>query len=743
MTSLANASARQAIDVAEASEIARMARGGDANMISTADMQSLLGHSALVLDGQRRRPRYFDGRFLTGADLTRDQDYIRQRQADLARATGTGVVIGLQVSLGGAASGQTLVIEAGHGVTPSGDLVMVAARRAVPILDLASGARLDATLGLSVQPRAPLGRRTGLFVLALRPVEFTANPISAYPTSINGPSSIEDGDIIEATAIDLIPYPDTGGAGSLDEARRAVARQLFLGHAHGLPQNALPLAMVALDHGAVRWIDVTLVRRETGADTPLQVSMGARPRALAEAFVLQHRNHLADVLTDRSRAGQGLAFTAAQYFAALPAAGQLPAAAILPDALGFRQLWFPPSVDVDVSYVPADEIAALVEESLTLPPIDLLADPADLDATGIIVMAPVSRQRLQRFEAALTALEHPALPDPAQGIRRAPLQMLAQLSLRRAPILARAADPAATARAEQAKQETQQWHTAWAEAVAAIPLDASGTPLVWYIRRRAVAYESRMIGLAVAASGEDEALKNSVDAHLAALGLKDEVDGIVALSTPFAAARIYALLGVQRLRASTILTASAINDLMQILPVAAGNGGIGAGVPGTGVPITPLPRVALNLPRGAPLSPPAAPPAAPFATSTAIRGSFDAAALVNRAGLSRLLLARTTIRLRVPQDLLSEGDIIDIAGDYTNPDLGDGLDALTAATALPDAAQLWIGTTGRALDLDMAARRLAGDALSKFAKQVADLAADPGDDAAKALATLIASAGAA
>jgi hypothetical protein len=30
----------------------------------------------------------------------------------------------------------------------------------------------------------PLGRRTGLFILALRPVEFTANPIAAYPRSI-------------------------------------------------------------------------------------------------------------------------------------------------------------------------------------------------------------------------------------------------------------------------------------------------------------------------------------------------------------------------------------------------------------------------------------------------------------------------------------------------------------------------------------------------------------------------------
>src|SRR5215475_421894 len=99
MVSLSASSARTRIDVAAATEIARMAAVGP-NVISTDDMQSLLGHSAIVLDGLRRRPRYFDGRFLTGADLTRDQDYVRQRQADLARAGGAGVVAGLQVSEG-------------------------------------------------------------------------------------------------------------------------------------------------------------------------------------------------------------------------------------------------------------------------------------------------------------------------------------------------------------------------------------------------------------------------------------------------------------------------------------------------------------------------------------------------------------------------------------------------------------------------------------------------------------------
>src|SRR5829696_4499881 len=274
---LTASNARTRIDVAEAAEIARMARTGDPNVLSTDALQRLLGESALVLDGLRTRPRYFDGKFLTGADLTRDQDYIRQRQADLARATGTGVVAGLDVSVEGSAGGEHVVIAPGHGVTPSGDLVMITTHRRMPLLDLPASEQLDATLGLRAIPRMPLGRRTGLFLLALRPVEFSANPIVAYPTTVAGPRQIEDADVIEATAITLIPYPDTGGAATLAEARRYLARKLFLGEAAGLPQDALPLAMVAVERGTVRWVDVAMVRRETGADTPIAVSMGLAP----------------------------------------------------------------------------------------------------------------------------------------------------------------------------------------------------------------------------------------------------------------------------------------------------------------------------------------------------------------------------------------------------------------------------------------------------------------------------------
>ena len=702
-------SGRTAIDVSEASEIAERVAAQDPNAMTRADMQSLLGASALVLDGLRQRPHYFDGRFLTGADLTRDQDYVRQRQDDLARACGSGVVTGLEVRLTDATSGQRISINPGHGITPSGDLVLITAPRDVDLLDLAGIERLDASLGLRLEPRVPLGRRTGLFILALRAVEFTANPIAAYPTSITGPRQVEDSDVIEATAITLIPYPDSGGAASLDEARRAVARRLFVeDSARGMPQDALPLAMLAMERGSVRWIDMAMVRRETGADTPLQVSMGARPRALAEAHVAQYALHLLDVVQERQAAGLGQAFAAAQYFAALPAAGQLPAATILSDELGFKQLWFPPACDVDLSFAPHDEIAAIVEDSLALPPIDLQADPADLDATRIVVLAPVTRQRLQRFEQGLAQLTMKTASDPAQGIRQAPIEMLAAMLRRRTKVV-EAPPPDAAAQTQATNAEIAAWRAAWAEAIAAMPVRSDGAPtLIWYVRRRAVAYRPNVTGIAVAISGDDAALTKQLGDRLVALGLQSRVDAIRAAATAFATARMTAFLGSPRIVSSDLLLIAGTRELEHALP-----------------PATPPPQ-ADGLPTTTAATSRAAAPARTSAALSPRLAAVVGGGAIARPGLERLAASRLslTLALAAPagqQRLLTEGDVLDVASDFGDPALGDGLARVInalGAPALTGAQVKWLGDSGQVLGLDRVGRSLPDDALPDFVSRL-------------------------
>src|SRR5688500_7220467 len=181
----------------------------DITLDDRAELERLQRAGLLVTDERRRRPRYFDGRFLAARDLTREQQYFLARQDDLGRARGAGVVRGLAVSPGDEGA-DSLTISAGHGITLTGEIVILDETITVNLTDLPEIERLNTALGLSRVPFPAMRNRSGIFILALRPLEFTANPIASYPTTITGQRSVEDGDIIEAVAITLIPYPDGG-----------------------------------------------------------------------------------------------------------------------------------------------------------------------------------------------------------------------------------------------------------------------------------------------------------------------------------------------------------------------------------------------------------------------------------------------------------------------------------------------------------------------------------------------------
>ncbi|MBN8455827.1 MAG: hypothetical protein J0M31_22555, partial [Candidatus Accumulibacter sp.] len=107
---------------------------------------SLRTAGVLIEDPRRERPRYFDGRFLAARDLTRDQEYILTREADLGQAAGSGVARGLDVDRGSA--GDRLTIAAGHGVTPAGELVLLPRPLEVRLADVPRAQQLTARFGL-------------------------------------------------------------------------------------------------------------------------------------------------------------------------------------------------------------------------------------------------------------------------------------------------------------------------------------------------------------------------------------------------------------------------------------------------------------------------------------------------------------------------------------------------------------------------------------------------------------------
>ncbi|MGE0348875.1 hypothetical protein [Hydrogenophaga sp.] len=503
----------------------------------------------LIEDPRRERPFYFDGRFLAARDLIRDQQYFLTREADLGQASGSGVATGLFVIEGGAP--QTLRVHSGHGVTPSGELVLLPRAIDVQLANIPVTEQLSARFGLSRLPVPPLRSRTGLFVLALRPVEFTANPIGAYPTSLTGQRTVEDGDVIEATAVVLVPWQDDGAADALDARRGRAARAIFTQDtASGVSASVLPLAMVALQNNTVVWIDEAMVRRELGADRGDLPGLGFAPRGLRLAHLMQHQAHLADVV---ARSG-GRGFPASAHFPALPPAGPLPAGVI--NAQDFTQNYFPAEVDVDFSVIPEDELPALVEEALALQPIDLTAAPEALDSTAVMVLAPVPRHewravvaRLSLGTAPATRPVRPAAPNLIA--QRRPFEVLQKLRLSRIPVPVPQATGAEAEWQRLARQDN-----------------------LWFVRRRHLAYRDDLVGSYREISGGDErALEVNLNERITELGLAPRLDFVIQRATPAAASVAISLLSGKRLQESPVLTAAALGLFTDAIAIAEAQGG--------------------------------------------------------------------------------------------------------------------------------------------------------------------------
>jgi hypothetical protein len=546
-------------------------KGSARERLDSDEVARLQSTGTLVTDDQRRRPLYFDGRFLAARDLVREQNYFLARQSTLGRAGGMGVVHGLMVTPGESAT--AIQIASGHGITPLGEIVVLPEPLSLNLADIPETQRLDAAFGLSQIPRSPARNRSGLFVVALRPVEFTANPIASYPTSITGTRSVHDGEIIEGVAVTLIPYAD-GSARTELEARRAyVAREVFVERRkHRLPTEALPLAMVALNRGVVEWVDPFMVRREVGAEHGDVLGLDFAPRASREAYLLQYNHHLNQVL--HGLAGRQRRFPASDHFLALPPAGRMPAEAI--DPQDFTQIYFPAEVDAELSIVPEDELAALVEESLLLPPIDLTLSGEELESTSVLVLIPVPREWMRQVSSTVVSFKR-LMPKAAPGIlaNRRPIEALEKIRLPTVGVARSSAGlEVITGGLERLStgiritRPESLIDAAWRQVL-------TGADTLWYVRRRNLAYKAEVVGTEVRVLGDDFAKEKELVEILKTYGVYKRYHYLKRRGSAQADAEMVSLLASDRVAPSKTLMEGAIVefenlkrvDLVSVLPV--------------------------------------------------------------------------------------------------------------------------------------------------------------------------------
>ena len=506
--------------------------------ISLENALQLRQANLLVEESHRVRPRYFDGKFLAARDLTRDQAYFLARQSGFARALGSGVVEGLGVRAGTVAS--DLEVDPGFGYTSAGELVSLSRTVRVSLAQLFKLQTLAAQLGTLRRLGPPLRNRTGVFVLGLRALEFSANPVAAYPSSLDGPRQVEEGDIVEASALTLTHWVEAP-ADALDSQRGSLARDAFVTQSlPALPAEMLPLAIVAIAGDNIRWVDVHLVRRAAGQAHSDVLGFGFAPRLQREAHLAQYTQQLAEIM---ARAGSGRP-NAAQFFSALPAAGPMPATALNPR--DFSQSWFPPGVDADLMLVPEDEIAALVEESLLLPPIDLSLSAAQQESTAVAILVPVPRESLARQAARLRQQLQRATRAPAVGLsaKRLPLDTIRLLANTRLSMSV--ATPHATVDPVDA---------VWAELL-------SAQAMLWYTRRRNLSLRPEIEGTMVAVvAGDDSDLEALVRSRFN-VESQERVEKVLASANVASRAELSKLLASPKL-ASPLLaeaTLSALED---------------------------------------------------------------------------------------------------------------------------------------------------------------------------------------
>lgn len=398
---------------------------GDTRITLTqAQLTAAQNNGSLVIDSQCTRPYWFDGRFLAARDLQREQDYFLQRQADLGQAAGFSVIHGLRVDTPPANSpssnGDTVIVRAGQGLTPAGELVLLPNDITIDLGDLPDEQNLDVQFNVASIPNTPARTRSGAYVLALRPVEFTANPIASYPTSIQGTRTTHDGDIVEATAIALVPYPSpinwTGGSTQdASQLRAALARQIFLNaNPSQLSDALLPLAMIYLQRGVIVWVDPYMMRRDSGPEYS-GLRLGLADRATQQAFLMQYDSMLQETVSSRITSGAPASFAAASVFKALPPAGRFPLASLgitQGNSQTFTQAFFPQQLDVRLSVIPLDEIPALVEDSMALPPIDLTLPANAYADLSVFALVPVPRSGFTALKNSLPTLApNPTVPQ--------------------------------------------------------------------------------------------------------------------------------------------------------------------------------------------------------------------------------------------------------------------------------------------------------------------------------------------
>jgi hypothetical protein len=348
-----------------------------------------------VFDGGIRSTNFFNGRILSGEDLTQEKEAHRETHKLLGRAIGDGIVSGLEVSKS-AGAGATPVVEIAPGVAINreGQTVRLAGTVKLSLVRARSTVANGASAFAPCEPfqTGVYVAGTGVYLLTIAPAEgrqgrALVSGLEATDADCNAKYLVDGVQFrltqLDATAAELnaedrlrnvIAYK-CFGAGALssfvaDPFGPALTSYGTLDalRPKRLGDCEVPLAVVHWTASeGIKFVDLWSVRRRVTeeADTDRWSPLIGRRRVReAEAMLLQFQDHV-DSLRSMPNAA---AVSARQHFDHLPPAGLLPIAARR--QLGFVQTGFFAGCTVRAAVIEAARCEHLLRESFAYPPIE-------------------------------------------------------------------------------------------------------------------------------------------------------------------------------------------------------------------------------------------------------------------------------------------------------------------------------------------------------------------------------------
>ncbi len=350
-----------------------------------------------ILDGGIRAVNFFNGRLLTGEDLTREQTARREADRRFGIALGDGIAWGLEVQVAkDQTHGTAVTINAGLAINRNGQTLHLPSALDVLLSDRSAPkvatTRSFVDCGLK---GGVIATNPGTYLLTLAPDE--ANEGHAPSQSLDeGTVRCNSDALVEAVQIRMLPLTaelDAAAYNDTDRMRNAVAWQCF-----GLDNMAnflidplrmpvqipepletlagktytrcdVPLAVVRITT-KIEFVDLWSVRRRPtprGCAGAFAYPVEERRRAEGEAMSLQFQQQLAEIT---AASGDVRNLVARDKFVQLPAAGLLPMPGDAASDAAAIASFFAGCTLRGPAYIEGSHLESLLRDSYSYPPID-------------------------------------------------------------------------------------------------------------------------------------------------------------------------------------------------------------------------------------------------------------------------------------------------------------------------------------------------------------------------------------